>query len=151
MSILWTSLFVLVVLVLVVPFIAVTVLRILMRKFSFKASVAGPLSFHSIVFRLPVKMNLQLLIRIQNVSLSFHIPKSFNEIFGVQGPFFPWFKVSINGLQVNFLLRDDFKKWGNQKIELLEIITRTRQKLMALGLLKTNLRSRIDEAANTSP
>ena len=98
MSILWTLLFFVVVLVLVVPFIAVTVLRILMRKFSFKASVAGPKSFHSIVFRLPIKMNLQLVIRIQNVSLNFHMPKSLNEVFGVQGPSFPWLKISIQGL-----------------------------------------------------
>lgn len=119
MSVFQSLLLVTAVIFLVLPFIAVAALRILLRKYSFKASVSGPLSFHSIILRLPVKMNLQVILRIQNLSLSFKLPKSFNEIFSVQGPPTSWFHLSVHGFQINILLRDDFKKWGNHKIELL--------------------------------
>jgi hypothetical protein len=91
MSFIKTFIFVAVTVILILPFIAVTALRILLRKYSFKASVSGPFSFQSIMIRLPVKMNLQLIVRVQKLSLSFHLPKSFNEIFSVQGPPSPWF------------------------------------------------------------
>lgn len=64
MSFLKTLASVAITVIVILPFIAVTALRILLRKYSFKASVGGPVSFHSIVMRLPVKMNLQLVVRI---------------------------------------------------------------------------------------
>jgi hypothetical protein len=39
------------------------------------------------------------------------------------------------GLQVNLLLRDDFDKWNDSKIELLYVIEQFRMKLSRLGLL----------------
>lgn len=51
-------LFTLMVIILIVPFVVVAILRIILRKYSFKAHVGGLLSFHSIMMRIPVKMNL---------------------------------------------------------------------------------------------
>jgi len=81
MSFIKTLLCVAVAAIFILPFIIVTTLRILLRKYSFRASVSGPFSFHSIMMRFPVKMNLQLVIRLQRLSLSLNLPKSFSEIF----------------------------------------------------------------------
>jgi hypothetical protein len=41
----------------------------------------------------------------------------------------------LNGLQVNLLLKDDFKKWSTSKIELLSMIDEMRHQMKRLGLL----------------
>jgi|LauGreDrversion4_2_1035121.scaffolds.fasta_scaffold14418_2 hypothetical protein len=46
--------------------------------------------------------------------------------------------VEIRGMQINILLKDEFKKWYDSKIELISMIDETREKMRRLGLLSHN-------------
>jgi hypothetical protein len=72
----WISLLI----ILVAPFVAATALRILLRKNGFRASVGGPKTFTRICFKYQIKMNLQVLVNIDSVSLKFRIPNSCSEL-----------------------------------------------------------------------
>ena len=49
----------------VLPKVCVFVLCVVLRKFSFYASVGGPLTLNEIMLRIPLKMNLAILIRVE--------------------------------------------------------------------------------------
>lgn len=47
------------------PKAIVFVLCVVLRKFSFYASVGGPLTLNEIMLRIPLKMNMAILIRVE--------------------------------------------------------------------------------------
>ena len=49
----------------IVPKTIIFVLCIVLRKFSFYASVGGPLTLNGVMLRIPLKMNFSILIRIE--------------------------------------------------------------------------------------
>ena len=53
----------------IVPKTIVVVLRIVLRKFSFYASVGGPLTLNEVMLRIPLKMNLAILIRVEQIRI----------------------------------------------------------------------------------
>ena len=113
-----------------VPKVIVVCLCIFLRKFSFYASVGGPLTLNDIMLRIPIKMNLAILIRVEQVKIQLGMP-GFNYFHETK----KWISLHTIGLQVNFLLRDDFDKWNDHKIELLHMIDTFRNRLSRLGLL----------------
>jgi hypothetical protein len=134
MSFLWSITYLIGILVLLLPFVVAAALRFLLRNFSFKTGVGGPLTLSGIMFRIPIKMNLQALIQVESVSLKLQLPPNILEFIQQPKPF-RFLKIVVSGLQVNLLLKDDFKKWSSSKIELLSMIDEMRQKMKRLGLL----------------
>jgi len=132
MSFLWYIASLIGIIVLLLPFVVAATLRFLLRNVSFKTGVGGPLTLSGVMFRIPIKMNLQALIQIETISLKFHLPPNLLEF--LQQPK-PKLKIVLTGLQVNLLLKDDFEKWSTSKIELLSMIDEMRQKMKTLGLL----------------
>ena len=57
-----------------VPKLIVVCLSIFLRKFSFYASVGGPLTLNSIMLRIPLKMNFAILIRVEQVKIQLGLP-----------------------------------------------------------------------------
>ena len=54
-------------------------------------------------------------------------------------------RIHTNGIQVNLLLRDDFDKWNDSKIELLHVIEQFRLRLSRLGNLDAQLKTTTTE------
>ena len=58
----------------IVPWSIVCVLRIFLRKFSFYASVGGPLTLNNLMIRIPLKMNFAILIRLEQITIKIGLP-----------------------------------------------------------------------------
>lgn len=56
------------------PKLIVFFLCIFLRKFSFYASVGGPLTLNDIMLRIPLKMNFAILIRVEQVKIKLGLP-----------------------------------------------------------------------------
>ena len=114
----------------IVPKLIVFCLCIILRKFSFYASVGGPLTLNNMMLRIPLKMNFALLIRVEQIQIKIGWPS-----LGLFQSSDKLFRIHTNGLQVNLLLRDDFDKWNDSKIELLHVIEQFRTRMKRLGML----------------
>ena len=101
----------------IVPKLIIFVLCIVLRKHSFYASIGGPLTLNDVMLRIPIKMNFAILIHLDQIRIKFGRPgfgffNKSEKLIGIHG----------QGLQVMLLLRDDFDKWNDSKIELLQMI-----------------------------
>lgn len=112
----------------IVPKLVVFALCFVLRKFSFYASVGGPKTLNNLILRIPLKMNWAILIRVEQISIQFGIFPTSDKLIGIY----------VEGLQVNLMLRDDFDKWTQNNIELLDVIKAFHQRLSRLGLLKSD-------------
>jgi hypothetical protein len=99
------------------PLVLVYVLKFLLRKFQFQASVRGILTYTDVMLRVPWTLNLSVIIKIDEVSIKPHRPKRFSEWANPVS--WGFCRIHAQGLQVNLCLRDEFEKWSSDKIELL--------------------------------
>jgi len=58
----------------IVPKLIIFVLCIVLRKFSFYASVGGPLTLNGVMLRIPLKKNFSILIRIEQIRIQISMP-----------------------------------------------------------------------------
>lgn len=82
-------------------------------------SLFNPFAYQDIILRVPVGLNLNVLVTIQQISCAF------------------WErKVHITGLSINVLINDEFDKWNNEQIELLKMLDDIRTILKRGGMLQ---------------
>lgn len=136
------------VVVLALPYVANFGAQILLRDYGFRAQVCGFLSFRNVFFKYRVKMNLHALVFIRQVSVRINFPKSFDEILSRQSKNEGWLSIRVEGLQVNLMLKDDFATWGSDRVQLIEIIDKIRDKLTREGLLLKKEKRKVADTNN---
>jgi hypothetical protein len=93
-------------------------------------------------------MNLHALVFIRQVSVRINFPKSFDEILSRQSKNEGWLSIRVEGLQVNLMLKDDFATWGSDRVQLIEIIDKIRDKLTREGLLLKKEKRKVADTNN---
>ena len=63
--------FVIILLILMMPFTILVVLKFFLSKYSFTAKVKGFFTFSDIMLKLPIHLNFFLLLRIESITFSF--------------------------------------------------------------------------------
>lgn len=63
--------FIIILLVIMMPYTILMALKFLLSKFSFTAKVKGFFTFSDIMLKFPIHLNFFLLIRIESISFSF--------------------------------------------------------------------------------
>jgi len=84
MSFLFYTLVAILTFLVVLPVALVYGLRLILRRNQFSAGVAGPLTFTNLMLRVPIKMNLQVIVRIDTLQLKLSLPSKLAD-FGALG------------------------------------------------------------------
>ena len=109
-----------------IPYTIVVLLKFFLWKYSFTARVNGFCSLSEIMVRVPIQLNLSVLVRIERLSFSFSVTARM-------------LRIQTYGLQVGILVRNDLSLWATKKIEILQMLEDIRTTLKRKGLLKANL------------
>ncbi len=110
---------------LVVPYFLCIIMKFALWKYQFTSKPSSPFSLTSykdIILRVPIGLNQNILISIKYISFKF----------------WPVIKISLQGLSISILIKNEFSQWKNHQIELFKMLDDIRVRLKRNGMLSEN-------------
>ena len=105
----------------VTPYLICFFLKFALWKYQFTSKPLSflPTGYKDIMTRIPIGLNLYVLISVKQVTFNL----------------WPPVKIHITGLSINVLIKNEFHQWKNHKIELYKMLNDIRTRLKRIGLL----------------
>jgi len=106
---------------LIIPYLICVFLKFAFWKYQFTSKPLSflPTGYKDIMMRIPIGLNLYVLVSIQQITFNL----------------WPPVKIHITGLSINVLIKNEFNQWKNHQIELFKMLDDIRTRLKRGGLL----------------